>query len=449
MAHELVAARAFLRRRFPAGGRVLCAVSGGLDSMCLLHFLDTWGRANGFSAAAAHFNHRLRGELADRDQGFVEDWCAARGIPCFTGTGDTRALMEAAHLSLEEAARKLRYAFLEETARREGFAAILTAHHADDNAETMLLNLIRGTGTAGLTGIPQVRGNICRPFLRISRETLADYAKQYEVPHVEDETNQEDSAARNILRHHVFPILRDINPRAVENMSFTAGVVARESAALEELASALAEQAVRTGGGVSIACSALLNVPLAVAERAALQLLRAAAGREQDLGAAHVAAVLDLAEQGREDARVSLPYGLIAAVHSGVLTICRASRPPAAAVLERDRPLRWGEYTLTLLGHREGTGLALRPGEEPVQTATCEPGARLHLPGTNGARSVKRLCLDQRIPLEKREGLPAIYVGGRLAAVWPLGVDEEFLPVGTACRFIQIIEQTEENNHEK
>lgn len=449
MAHELVAARAFLRRRFPAGGRVLCAVSGGLDSMCLLHFLDTWGRANGFSAAAAHFNHRLRGELADRDQGFVEDWCAARGIPCFTGTGDTRALMEAAHLSLEEAARKLRYAFLEETARREGFAAILTAHHADDNAETMLLNLIRGTGTAGLTGIPQVRGNICRPFLRISRETLADYAKQYEVPHVEDETNQEDSAARNILRHHVFPILRDINPRAVENMSFTAGVVARESAALEELASALAEQAVRTGGVVSIACSALLNVPLAVAERAALQLLRAAAGREQDLGAAHVAAVLDLAEQGREDARVSLPYGLIAAVHSGVLTICRASRPPAAAVLERDRPLRWGGYTLTLLENREGTGLALRPGEEPVQTAACEPGARLHLPGTNGARSVKRLCLDQRIPLEKREGLPAIYVGGRLAAVWPLGVDEEFLPVGTACRFIQIIEQPEENNHEK
>ena len=135
MAHELVAARAFLRRRFPAGGRVLCAVSGGLDSMCLLHFLDTWGRANGFSAAAAHFNHCLRGELADRDQGFVEDWCAARGIPCFTGTGDTRTLMEAEHLSLEEAARKLRYAFLEETARREGFAAILTAHHAADRTQ--------------------------------------------------------------------------------------------------------------------------------------------------------------------------------------------------------------------------------------------------------------------------------------------------------------------------
>lgn len=156
--------------------------------------------------------------------------------------------------------------------------------------------------------------------------------------------------------------------------------------------------------GVSIACSALLNVPLAVAERAALQLLRAAAGREQDLGAAHVAAVLDLAEQGREDAGSRCPTGLIAAVHSGVLTICRASRPPAAAVLERDRPLRWGGYTLTLLGHRRGNGLALRPGEEPVQTAACEPGTRLHLPGTNGARASSGCAWTTASPLRSGKG---------------------------------------------
>ena len=449
MVHELAAAGDFLQRRFPAGGRVLCAVSGGLDSMCLLHFLDTWGRTHGFSPAAAHFNHRLRGAYADRDQRFVEDWCAARGIPCFTGSGETRALMEAEHLSLEEAARKLRYAFLEETARREGFAAILTAHHADDNAETMLLNLLRGTGTAGLAGIPQVRGNICRPFLGISREMLSSYAEAHGIPHVEDETNQEDSAARNLLRRHVLPVLREINPRAVEHMSFTASAVAREKDAIETLASALTEQAVRTGGDVSVACSALLHVPPAVAERAVLQLLAAAAGARQDLGSAHVAAVLDLAEQGREGARVSLPYGLLAAVHGGILIIRRSSPPPPAAALERDRPLRWGGYTLTLLDHREGPGLALRPGGETIRVMPCDPGGRLRLTGANGARSVKRLCLDRRIPLAERDGLPAFYVDGRLAAVWRLGVDREFLPVGRNCRFIQITEQTEENDHEK
>lgn len=152
--NELLAARTFLRRCFPRGGRVLCAVSGGMDSMCLLYFLDTWGRKNGFDIAAAHFNHQLRGTAADWDQAFVETWCQERKIPCFTGSGDTRALMRENGLSMEEAARTLRYAFLQETAGREGYEAIMTAHHADDNAETMLLNLIRGPARRGLRGFP-------------------------------------------------------------------------------------------------------------------------------------------------------------------------------------------------------------------------------------------------------------------------------------------------------
>lgn len=159
--NELLAARTFLRRCFPRGARVLCAVSGGMDSMCLMYFLDTWGRKNGFDAAAAHFNHQLRGTAADRDQAFVETWCRERKIPCFTGSGDTRALMRENGLSMEEAARTLRYAFLQETAGREGYEAIMTAHHADDNAETMLLNLIRGTGTAGPDGGFPGSGEIC------------------------------------------------------------------------------------------------------------------------------------------------------------------------------------------------------------------------------------------------------------------------------------------------
>ena len=107
--NELLAARTFLRRCFPRGGRVLCAVSGGMDSMCLLYFLDTWGRKNGFDIAAAHFNHQLRGTAADRDQAFVETWCQERKIPCFTGSGDTRALMRENGLSMEEAPCGMRF----------------------------------------------------------------------------------------------------------------------------------------------------------------------------------------------------------------------------------------------------------------------------------------------------------------------------------------------------
>ena len=115
---------------------------------------------------------------------------------------------------MEEAARRLRYDFLNKAAEDGNYDAIFTAHHADDNAETVLLNLIRGTGSAGLAGIPQVRGKVCRPFLRVPRAELADYAAAHGVPHVEDATNADpDAAARNALRSAVMPVLRQINPK--------------------------------------------------------------------------------------------------------------------------------------------------------------------------------------------------------------------------------------------
>ena len=212
---------------------VLAAVSGGLDSMCLLHLLATWGRANHMEITAAHFNHQLRGPMADRDETFVKQICEEWKIPCVCGRGDTRALAEAEGLSLEEAARTLRYQFLEETRRSLGAATILTAHHADDNAETMLFHLLRGTGLQGLAGIPAFRDGIARPFLQVPREELAAYARENKVPHIEDETNELEDAARNVLRRRVLPVLKELNPRAVENMTRTAELLAQDERALE------------------------------------------------------------------------------------------------------------------------------------------------------------------------------------------------------------------------
>ena len=165
---ELNAARTFLAELW--GGEkapsVLCAVSGGLDSMCLLHFLSEWGREQGARVTAAHFNHQIRGEESDRDEAFVRDWCAAQNVPFVCGRGDVPAAAAESGLSLEEAAREMRYAFLEEQRRLLGCSFILTAHHTDDNAETMLLNLLRGTGLRGLTGIPAVRDGIFREWQR-------------------------------------------------------------------------------------------------------------------------------------------------------------------------------------------------------------------------------------------------------------------------------------------
>lgn len=444
---ELHAARRFLRTHFPEGGRVLCAVSGGLDSMCLLHFLTTWGPGRGFCAAAAHFNHGLRGQAADRDQRFVENWCAQRSIPCFTGSGDTRALMEGEGLSLEEAARRLRYAFLEETARREGFDAILTAHNADDNAETVLLHLIRGTGPKGLSGIPQRRGNILRPFLEITRAELAEYAAAHHIPHVEDETNADpEAAARNLVRLQVMPLLRQLNPRAVEHMASAAARMRETEEGLEDLTERYLRRAFVRPGRVSIALSVLAEVPEFLLPQVLLGMLEQLGVGRKDVGAAHLEAIRKLWNSHGNDARISLPHGVTARLAARRLVLETLPPPLSRAELVPGCPLRWGDYTLTLLDRRLGEGLALRPGPvgETVAVAPCDPGARLTLPEARGGRTIKRLCLDRRISLAQRDGLPTIYVGARLAAVWPLGVDREFLPEGEPCRFIQIIKEAEE-----
>jgi len=445
MGTELFSAAGFLRRQFPAGAKVLCAVSGGLDSMCLLHFAC---RQKGLRVVAAHFNHGLRGEAADADEAFVRTYCEEKRIPFFAGRGDTRALAESEGMSAEEAGRELRYAFLQEVAAMEGCNAILTAHHADDNAETMLLNLIRGTGSAGLAGIPQVRGHICRPFLRIARETLAAYAAEWKIPHVEDETNADsDAADRNRIRLEVMPLLKKINPRAAEHMSHASRILLAENAALEAMAEELLGDMAASGESISLSRNVLLDAPLAVAERMTLQMLAAAAGQRKDLTAAHVEAVLELADAGADGSEVSLPYGLVARREGEMLQIRRKKQLDSVQLCV-DTPLLWGDYTVTLMRSGAGEGMALTGTVQTIAVGPCPAGERIKLQGENGARTIKRLCMDRKIPLSRREGLPAIYADGHLAGVWSVGVDETYLPTDENNWFIRITERIKEKHHE-
>lgn len=442
--NELIAAKNFLQRRFPNGGRVLCAVSGGMDSMCLLHFAYD---LPGFETAAAHFNHQLRGPAADRDEVFVKSWCSGQRIPLFTGTGDTRALMEAEGLSAEEAGRKLRYEFLQKIRDREEFDAILTAHHADDNAETILLHLVRGTGLKGLCGIPQERDGILRPFLEIPRKELADYAAAHEIPHVEDETNTDpQAAARNLIRLQVMPLLRQVNSRSVEHMSRTASTLREIEEGLSDVTERYLHRVFAQPGRVTIRLGDLAEVPQCLRPQVLLGLFDLLGVGRRDIGAVHLEALGRLWNSHGKDARISLPHGVTARLAASRLILETLPPPISRAELVKGCPLRWGDYTLTLLDHPEGEGLMLRSGPEweTVAVAPCPAGERLTLAGSSGSRSIKRLCLDRHIGIAERDRLPAIYIGERLAAVWQLGVDQEFAPAGTACRFIQIIKETEE-----
>lgn len=210
----------------PAGCKsVLCAVSGGADSVCMLHALSL---ADGLKVCCAHFEHGIRGEESKNDAQFVSRLCEKWDIPFLMGSGNVPEYARDNRLGIEEAARKLRYEFLESARMTMECDYIATAHNADDNAETMLFNLARGTGAKGLCGIPQIRGNIIRPLLNVSRAEIEEYLRENGIDHVEDSTNSIDEYSRNLIRHRVMPVLAEINSGFISSMGRTAELLRQD-----------------------------------------------------------------------------------------------------------------------------------------------------------------------------------------------------------------------------
>ena len=193
-----------------SGERVICAVSGGADSMALLFAMYLLKEKLGIGVAAAHFNHNLRGAESDDDEAFVRDFCSRYDIELFVDSGNVTP----GEKGLEAAARDARYAFLQSLPGK-----IATAHTANDNAETVLLHLVRGTGLKGLGAIAPIRGNIIRPMLNITRQEVLAFLAEYHIPHRQDSSNDTDQFLRNRLRHHVMPLLEKENPCLAENLS--------------------------------------------------------------------------------------------------------------------------------------------------------------------------------------------------------------------------------------
>ena len=203
----------------PAGTLVLAACSGGIDSLALLDMLDLLKDRLGIQVAAAHFEHGIRGQASLEDADFVKEFCVSRGIECHVDFASVPEEAARAGESLETAARRLRYDFLRRIAarlvRQDGAAhvAIATAHHRDDQAETVLMHLIRGTGIRGLGGIRAIQGDLIRPLLFASKQELADYCQLRQLCPRHDATNDEADCFRNRLRLKLLPLLaEDYNP---------------------------------------------------------------------------------------------------------------------------------------------------------------------------------------------------------------------------------------------
>lgn len=384
----------------PAGGVILCAVSGGADSMCLLHLLAEQSGAGGFTVAAAHYNHHLRGEEALRDEAFVRDFCAARAIPCTIGGGDVAGEAKRLGQGVEETARQMRYAFLRATAETLGAARIATAHNADDNAETLLLHLVRGTGLQGLTGIAPRRGDLVRPLLTTSRADIESYVSAHAVPYVEDSTNADTAYTRNKLRHMVLPLLRELNPRLTESLSDTTRYLRADNDFLNAQAAMVCQNARWAEDNLVIEVRHLAGAPNAVAPRAARRLLEMMGDGDTDCSAAHLNAIVDLCRGNDPSAVYFLPGGLLAQrVYGDLLLTTQQEPPPPFAPVELrqgNNPIPGTDWTVTLSATLPG--LTARPRRQ---------GDEITLAG-RGTKTIKKLFIDEKIPRRLREQIPVV-----------------------------------------
>ena len=378
----------------------------------------------GYPVAAAHYNHGLRGAEADRDEAFVRSYCAERSIPFYAEKGDAAAYAAEHGLSPEEGARELRYAFLQRTAERSGAAVVVTAHTAEDNAETILLNLVRGTGLRGLGGIPAVRGNIVRPMLDITRAEIEAYMESYDVPHVEDSTNALDIYARNRLRHEVLPVLRDLNPSFVQTAGRTAKLLGRDEEYLEHLAERFVQEHGREN---ALPVKELTALPLPVMTRAVRRMGGGA------FSAAQTEAILALTPGGVADVsgmrvgrtRDRLVFGVREAgpiPHRELVP--DAWIPVSEAGLKIRLRNKEGENKTCV--HRPLTTFSFSCANiyGTIKVTSRREGDRYRPAGRGCTKSLKQLFMEKDVPAWERDAVPVLRDDKGILFVWGVGPDE-------------------------
>ena len=428
----------------PPGSGVLCALSGGADSMYLLCRLLEGRERYGWRVCAAHLNHGLR-ETAGRDEKFVRDWCGRRGVPLAVGFEDVAGYARREGLSLEEAGRTLRYRFLGQAALEAGCPLIATGHHAGDSAETVLMNLIRGCGLKGLAGIPERRDNIVRPMLEVSRGEIEAYLKEHGVPHVEDETNEDVNYTRNKVRHQLLPLLEELNPQAAAHIAAAARRLREDEEELSRQAAPLAAEGLDIPDGVALPVRVLREAPRPLALRACAGLLeRAGLGAQ----AVHLERVLALALGDDPSAGADLPGGRAYRQYELLVLAPGADPEPPAPAQLREGEQAWGEWRIWCAPAPCPAKAYISPWEfylrpEAYLVRPRREGDRLTL-GRRPEKTVKKLMIEGKVPARRRALVPVLALGGRAAAVGGLGPEKDCLAAPGAPA-LHIIIKIEEN----
>ncbi|MBO4211678.1 MAG: tRNA lysidine(34) synthetase TilS [Oscillospiraceae bacterium] len=411
------------------GDDVTVALSGGADSVALLWVMRRLAPRLELTVRAAHFHHGIRGEEADRDADFCRSLCRDWNIPFALGRGDAPARAAQRGESLEEAARVLRYTFLRSAAPGK----LATAHNGDDNVETILLHLLRGTGLRGLAGIPLTGEKLLRPLLCCTRGEIDALLEREKLPHVEDSTNGKDDCLRNRLRHRVMPLLREENPSLVRTVGRTSALLREEDAYLSRLAE---KAALDCEAGEGLSSRALLELDPVLRRRVLMGSLR-------KLGLENPAMVyvegLESLLRAGPSARMLLPGGLSARREYDRLLFGPLQEFPPLPDLSINVPGRTvlpdglGQLVCFVtkssnFSQKKPTTFALKCDMirlHKFRVRSRLPGDKLCLPG--GAKQLKALMIDRKLPAQMRAAIPVLTLDGGLIAVFGIGADPSFV----------------------
>ncbi|MEJ2658440.1 MAG: tRNA lysidine(34) synthetase TilS [Desulfobacterales bacterium] len=434
---------------------VLIGVSGGPDSVALLHILLKIAPRFSLRLGVAHLNHCLRRNDSDQDAKFVESLAETLDLPCYMQKTDIRRYGVENRLSLEEAARSVRYKFLEDIAKTDQYNKIALGHHADDNAELVLMNLFRGTGTLGLSGIPPVRdGRIIRPLIKLSRADIMDFLKQNRLKSVFDISNADTRYVRNRVRNDLIPLLRaEYNPNISKTLNRLSSIVRSEEEWIEDMVYPYFKKAALgvQKNHVILFIPALNRYHRALQRRVIRMALAKVKGNLRRIGFANIDSIIDLLAKKSFCGNLDLPDGLRIRKDPDSVHIYRRLRYGNSPDQDDERDTFSFEYQIEKLepvfireikAHVRFTEMDIEnmpdyrcTGQHtnffdkdalnlPMVLRNFRPGDAFRPLGAGGTQKLKKFFIDKKVPRRDRLKCPILLSGGKI--IWVVGyrIDE-------------------------
>lgn len=430
-----------------AGTLVLVGVSGGADSVCLLHVLYSLGKLNGFSVAAVHVNHMLRAEESMQDEKYVKDICEQWGIPLKIYRKDVKSYSKEKRCSVEEAGRILRYALFHDLKNELNAQYIAVAHHKEDQAETIFLNILRGSGLNGICGMEDIQGCIIRPLLNVEKSEIYEYLSRNNLKYRTDSSNLSNIYARNAIRNRIFPeIARQTGFNVTHSLVRLSDIVKADRDFLERLAEENYESILisKSEHSIELDRDKLAGLDFAVSGRIVRIAWENLTGSRKGLESKHVKAALGLAAEKGKNKAIDFPCGIIFKTEYDRAYVMKKEeseapvpfsmevRAPADILLKEINILaRFRVYTADEFG--KNFGRFEKPGEKSLiqlfdYDAVAEGiNIRYRLPGDvfapyggPGKKKLKDFFIDQKIPRHKRDEILLLADGREI--IWIVGL---------------------------